>query len=627
MLFSAAAGGGETPLPAVVIRLSILCLALAGIWRFHRFFSAWLPLDLPVLFFLLYAVLATGWAAYPWAAYQFAMNMLCVGLVYLLVRGAASKDGWNDETNRIMAVLVLAATVQVVWQVYQYSFERSARPGGSFANPNILAGFLFFGVFAAIHLANRKAQANGASGKVAFLGLAALLGVGIVLARSRAMVPVAAGVFLFLVLSVRGRKAPWLAGAGVGTAVLLAATASRFSTAADPYALGRLAIWKAAWKTALVHPFGVGLGGFKYYWLRFREPIEGTVFRYGKTAATAHSQFFGVLSELGFPGILLALAVVFSLGRLMWRESRREDRILALCLVPVAALIQACFDVPLDAFAVALPVSVCTALLVNRNAAGPAPPFSLSAVLRGGLSLVLLPCIVYAAMSGYGLVRYQQGLKALKKGDANGAMTDFSRAAHADPLCSAYPDGISSVYFRWYLKTGRTEYLAAAVNAEQQAVTASPQNSLHLSQTGFLLNELADAVGDRGPRRLYRGLALSALDASLKKDPYSVTALLRKADILRRGGDVRAARAVLEGIVRIEPNAASVYLVLARSEETEDPRKAAAYYRKALALSAEFDGKPLEPWQQDLLRVDRRRVEARLHSLENGHFGSDTGGQ
>ncbi len=627
MVFAAAAGGGDTPVPALVVRLTVLFLSFAGLWVFRRFFPVWLPMDVPGLFFLVYAILSTGWAAYPWAAYQFALNIVCVGLVYLLVRSAESQDEWKAEANRILAVLILAGTFEVGWQLFQYASGRSARPGGSFANPNVLAGLLFFAGIAAIHFANGAKARGRPAARIACFVLAALLGAGICLTRSRAMVPAAAGVFLFLVLSVRGRKAPWLFGGGAATALLLATTASRFSTASDPYALGRLKIWKAAWETALTHPFGVGLGGFKFFWLRFREPIEGAAFRYGKTAATAHSQFFGILSELGFPGILLALAVAFALLRLMWRESRREDRILALCLIPVVGMIHAFFDVSLDAFAVALPVAACAALLANRNTPEAADAPALSSVLRAGFSLVLIPCIVYAAMSGYGLVRYRHGLEALDKGDANGAMVDFTRAARTDPLCSAYFDGISSVYFRWYLKTGRTEYLAASVNTQQQAVAASPENPLHLSQTGYLLGELAEAAANRDVRRRFEGFALAALNESLAKDPYSVTALRRKAEILGRIGDPRAARAVLERIVRVEPNAASAYVLLARSEEKEDPREATAHYRKALALSAKFDGEPLEPWQRDLLRIDRRKVESRLDALETRHFSSGSGGQ
>jgi tetratricopeptide (TPR) repeat protein len=441
------------------------------------------------------------------------------------------------------------------------------------------------------------------------------------------MLMVAAGVSLFLILSVRERRALWLAGAGGSAALLLAAVASRFSTAVDPYALGRLYIWHAAWKTALAHPFGVGLGGFKFFWLRLRDPIENATFHYGRTADTAHSQFFGILSELGFPGILLALAVAASVLVLARRESRRPDRILPLCLIPLGAMIHAFFDVNLNVFAVALPVAACAALLANRNVRAEGEGVLLSPVLRGGLSLIPILGILYSAAGSLGLAHHHRGLESLKEGKADRSLRDFSLARRFDPLCSAYPDAVSSVYFRWYLQTRRPEYLAAAVNAEQEAHIASPEDPLHLSQLGFLLGEFAEAFPTEDLRRTYRGFALAALRESLRKDPYSIVAHVRTAEILRRSGEEGEARSMLARLIAIEPNAAQAYLLLARLEEGLDPRKAAARYRKAIDISLGFAGKPLENWEKEMLRIDRREVERRIDALEKGQFPSHDEGQ
>ncbi len=628
LLLSAAATGGETPLPTVVIRLTVCFLSLACLWFMRRSYPAWPPIELPASLFLLLVLVSTSWAAYPWSAYQYAMNIICVALVYFLVRVAVTEEGGKAEADRLMAVMLLAGTAQVGYGLFQHFSGQSGRPAGSFANPNFLAGYLFFCAVISVHFAAGRTSRKNPFGGLLFFFLAALIAYGIYITRSRAMVAVAGGILVFMILVERkGRKAPYLAGAAGGVALLVAAVAQRFSTAADPYALGRLHIWKAAWETAASHPLGVGLGGYKFFWLRFREPIENAPFHYGRTAATAHSQFFGILAELGFPGIVLAVLAAVSVLYLAWREGRRDDRILPLCLIPLGAMVHAFFEVNFDVFAIALPVAACTALLACRNAHPWKGGITLSPVVRAGFAMVLLPCIAYSAASGLGLLSYHKGLESLKEGDTKRAMEEFSLAKRVDPLCSAYPDAVSSVYFRWYLQTGRGEYLAAAVNEEQEAHEASPEDPLHLSQVGFLLGELAEGTHAEEPRRSLRGAALAAFRESLRKDPYSIVALMRKAEILRRSGDPKEARAVLERLIAVEPNAAQAYLKLARLEEAENPRKAAELYRKAMTLSLEFEGKPLENWEKDLIRIDRLEAGRRIDALERGHFPSNARGQ
>jgi O-antigen ligase len=628
LIFSSAVHGGETPLPTFVIRLTIFSLSLAALRKFRDFYPVWPPIDLPAILFLLLVLVSTSWAAYHWAAYQHALNILCVGLVYFLVRGAFAEGDGKGEANRLMAVVLFAGTAQVAWELFQYFSGESARPGGAFANPNFLAGYLFFSAVISVHFAACRTSRKNPFGGIIFFCLAALMAYGIYITRSRANVAVAGGILVFMILVERkGRKAPYLAGAAGVVALLLASVAQRFSTVADPYALGRLYIWKAAWETAVSHPLGVGLGGYKFFWLRLREPIENAPFHYGRTAATAHSQFFGILSELGFPGIVLAVLVAVSVLYLACREARREDRILPLCLIPLAAMVHAFFEVNFDVFAIALPVAVCTALLASRNARAWRGGISLSPVVRVGFAMVLLPCVAYSAASGLGRLSYQQGLGLLKEGNTNRAMDEFSLAKRVDPFCSAYPDAASSVYFRWYLQTGRGEFLVAAVNEEQEAHEASPEDPLHLSQVGFLLGELAEASPADELRRSLRRAALAAFRESLLKDPYSIVALMRKAEILRRSGNSKDARAVLERLIAVEPNAAQAYLKLAWLEEGENPLKAAELYRKAMTLSLEFEGKPLEIWEKEILRIDLREVGRRIDALERGHFPSNARGQ
>jgi O-antigen ligase len=463
LFFAAAANGGVTPLPTFLVRTFVFVLFIACLGRMTQVPRGWVPLDFPMFLFMLLSIISTSWAAYPWAAYQLAMNILCVALLYYLLRCIGREADGAMEAKWVMTIVLLSGMLQLIYMVFQSYFQHVRRPAGTFDNPNFLADYLFFGLVISLHFASGDSSRTLTARKILFCVIAVLLGYGVYLTHSRAMTAVAVGTFLFLLLLPRWKgKYHYLLGAAGGTAALLLAVASRFSTVVDPYTLARLNIWKAAWKTALAHPFGVGLGGYPFYWFRFRDPIENVPFRYWKTANTAHSQFFGILSDLGFPGIFLALAVACPVIYLVWRESRREDRILPLCFIPLGAMIHAFFDVNLDVFAVALPVAACTALLANRNIPTEEGKFSLPRVLRTGLIFIMLLCIGYSAATFLGYSRYEKGMDLLKQGKTDLAFRDFSSAREFDPLSSIYPDAVSSVYYRWFLQTRREEYLAIA---------------------------------------------------------------------------------------------------------------------------------------------------------------------
>jgi tetratricopeptide (TPR) repeat protein len=144
---------------------------------------------------------------------------------------------------------------------------------------------------------------------------------------------------------------------------------------------------------------------------------------------------------------------------------------------------------------------------------------------------------------------------------------------------------------------------------------------------GFLLGELAEAVPGEEQRRDYRGFALAALNKSLQKDPYSIIALFRAAEIHKRAGAEAEERIVLERLIATEPNFVKAYLMLAELEEAKSPGKAAEHYRKAITLSLEFENKLLEPGQRELFLIDRQGVRRRLDALERRQIFSNPEGQ
>lgn len=77
----------------------------------------------------------------------------------------------------------------------------------------------------------------------------------------------------------------------------------------DTSALARIRAWKAATAMALDHPLGVGAGNFNSAYGRYYMP--GNAYGWGaRRWISAHSVYFKILAEYGFPGLLLLLTII-----------------------------------------------------------------------------------------------------------------------------------------------------------------------------------------------------------------------------------------------------------------------------------------------------------------------------
>jgi probable O-glycosylation ligase (exosortase A-associated) len=95
----------------------------------------------------------------------------------------------------------------------------------------------------------------------------------------------------------------------------------------DNSAQARLQVWGAATRMALGHPLGVGAGNFNSVYGRFYrpDPNNARVVWGNARWLSAHSVFFKVLGEYGFPGLLLLLGVLVT----AFRDNVRSRRLLA----------------------------------------------------------------------------------------------------------------------------------------------------------------------------------------------------------------------------------------------------------------------------------------------------------
>ncbi len=80
----------------------------------------------------------------------------------------------------------------------------------------------------------------------------------------------------------------------------------------DGSAQGRIDAWKASIRMAIDHPLlGVGPGNFTPMYISRYRP-EGSDIGIGSFFTAAHSLYFQTLAELGFPGLFVVVAIIFS---------------------------------------------------------------------------------------------------------------------------------------------------------------------------------------------------------------------------------------------------------------------------------------------------------------------------
>jgi probable O-glycosylation ligase (exosortase A-associated) len=90
----------------------------------------------------------------------------------------------------------------------------------------------------------------------------------------------------------------------------------------DKSVLGRLHFWNVALSMANAHPmFGIGFNSYEAAYDGY--DTSGGEF---STARSVHSVWFGVLAEMGYPGLMLYLAIVFLSFRACHRVRRKAAR-------------------------------------------------------------------------------------------------------------------------------------------------------------------------------------------------------------------------------------------------------------------------------------------------------------
>ena len=564
--------GGSLQYPLAVLRAGGFGAAILFLWSRRKDPVPLGPYPLLVGGFVLLAFGHSLSSVYFWVSFQHALNVALASVLLAWAVLLFRKDLRRtcDEMFLVVSALALA---EIGIALFQWFHGGVLRPRGTFDNANYLSEFL---TAASLLCFSRWLWADGTprvrlvegSGGILFLAAAMFL------ASSRGVLLASVPAFGVLLIGRFGfrKGGALLAGIGIPSFALLGFRVVERFFGLDLYNYSRWIIWKSALRTFLEHPFGVGLGGFKYFWFATQSPVGGAFRRYGKFAATAHSEYLEILSGLGAIGLLLFLAVL-AYPLFLAMEKRREIPVDRRPMAAGAASVlvlsgtHAVFNGNFHVFGVFFLDAVMLAMLLSCLPRNSAPPVMLPSWVRS-LGMVVCAALIAATFATLaGVHYYERGEKLLRAGDLPGAERAFSVAISTDPFRSSYPDALSSVHYRRYLSERTSlgkarkipESMFETLRWEDRARELSPRDAKYTLRLSHLFFELLRLRGEPSDAIMSLGLAENAL----RLNPFGVEILWHKANILLSLGREEDAVKDLEKAVSVEPNFCRGYARLA----------------------------------------------------------------
>ena len=617
------------PVRLGILRLVVFSVAILSLWR------GWGEKPEIGLYPLIvggFVILSLGHAfssIYPWVSMQHALNIAMAAVILGWAHWIVRNDP-DRSREWIFFPICAVAVLQFVMALYQRFAAGNFRPRGTFDNTNFFAEFMAIAGVLCISRFLAKEERSKirmicAAGAVLFLGAA------LALSASRAVliaVVPAVGILLLWRFGWRRGGVFLLAGGIPALAALGYHAAMRF-TSADPYNYARFIMWKSAIRIFRSYPFGVGLGGYKYYWFATQSPVEGAFAKFGKYTTTAHNEFLEVLTGLGAVGVVLFLLVLLVPVFLAVRYFRgiEEGRKWAAAGAAGGLLvsgIHAMFDFNFHEIGlVVLDAILLGALLAWLPLDRSRFRLSITPWMKrfGVVAAILLFAVSTVTLAGK--TAHRMGVLRLQHGDISGAERMFRMAIGVDPFCDTYPDSMAALGHRLYLAgirggkpdSARAEsLLTEAIRWEVKAIILSPRD---FQKTSRLSRLFADRYGVSG-RQEDLSTSIDWAGRALEINPYSAEKLWDRAGLLTLARRPSDAASDLERAVSIEPNFCRGYAKLAKLTEGKDEPQSRAWEARAEKCREAAKGRTLEENERWLVKDPEPMSKTAAGRIEDG---------
>ncbi len=621
MVFSPLIEGGTTHLPVLIIRL--LLVAGLALWVFRSFQSGTITLcRIPMLplaaMFVGISGLGIFRSSYVGASIQGVVGLLMYALLMLLLLHQL----YTRFSLRILVLgIVVMGLIEGLLGIIQYGWMGEARAKGTFFNPNFFAMYEAVTVLLTLGLLSSMKWADHGWAEKCLLGAALSVSLpAFVMAQSRGAFLAFLVALLFLGLCRSWKLAVLLPLVVVLGVIILPNPIKQRALAVsdqDPYAYTRFEIWKSSLDRIADHPFGTGLGTYKYLSFKYRFPIEGEIVRYEKRAESAHNEYLQMAVELGVGGLALFLVGIGVWG---WDvkgalqgglSSWERGAVVGLSGGALAILVHASVDSVFHEPALVILLILCGSLVLvlkrlnspNRtltwNIPFPYHPVRLGLVVLLGAATTFL--IIQPAAAWFA---YEQGNVASQSGRSERAWEWYRRATFIDPGTTAYRDAVARMNVTQFYASGDPQWLLQAVEEIEICQELNPLDGRIPSRLGMLYLLLSERATSNEQRADLIARAAESYEGAIKVDPFSPFNYLELGEIRWRQGQSEEAQVLLAKAVTHEPNFLPARVLLAKlAAQVGKSDIALSQYAAIERIQGRYKGRTVSPLESRYLDV------------------------
>jgi O-antigen ligase/Tfp pilus assembly protein PilF len=629
ILFLPLIDGGTTQFPVMTMRLTVLAVACS--WLIQQMKEGGIvftpsPLLAVIAIFVAWATVSIGLTAYKNPSVQWLMSLFCYAALYAIVSQGIKT---REQACQVLMVFVGMGMCEGLLGIAQYAYLGELRAKGTFFNPNFFATFEVAALAVTLGALHGLPWTESHRWKRSWLSSAAVVSFsGFVLAQSRGALWALFVAGLYIAWSRFEKKA--LIALALMIAVLavipnpLSRRVSEVSTQ-DPYAYTRVDIWKSSLERIAEHPWGIGLGMFKYASFQYRFPVDHEIARYGKRAESAHSGFLEIAVELGIVGLLMFLAGVAAwAGEVRkvvnsqvspWERGLAVGGVAAVMAILSHAIVDSVFHEPSLVMTMIVVGGVILKFgpIHGRSIGQWRIPLSFhparrALVLFFGVLLAIL--IIQPAAAWYS---FMQGQVHAKEGRQDLAWDWLERASRIDPGTTGYHDALARAALQRFEESGDRQWLLRAVEEEQVAMELNPMDGRFPYRLGTMFDVLARQTLSHDQQATVINQAVEAYAQAKHIDPYSPLNYLRLADIAMEQGRKQEARSWLQEAIRYEPNYLPAHLRLAEMSLREgDVKDARAELDTIMAVQRRYQRRTMTDLERQFLDVDSAALERSL---------------
>jgi putative inorganic carbon (HCO3(-)) transporter len=629
-IFAPLIAGGTTHLPVLIIRL-ILLTALTA-WVLLSMKSGALTVYrtrlVPVIaVFVAWAALWTVLSPYMAVSLQWLVSLLSYAAMLFLVLHLVES---SEQVRWLVAVILGMGLFEAVVGVSQF-LAGPERPTGTFFNPNFFAAYeaaVFALAFGLLCFGSRIGPSPSRWGRPLLWVTTVIVGLAFVLAQSRGALLAITAAVGFVGWYRFGRK--FLA---IFLVVLLAGATipnplqQRIVTAGqDPYAFTRLEIWKNSLQRISDHPWGMGLGVYKYASFQYRFPIEDAIARYAKRAESAHNEYLQMAVELGLVGLALFLTGIGLLGREIHEtlrgplESWERGVVIGLTGGLLGLLAHGAVDSVFHEPALVLLLLLFAGLVLAVRRlkisgsvpawVAPFPYHPARAALVVVLSALLALVSIRPAAAWYA---YEAGEREMSIGQAGRALERFRWATRIDPGTSAYHDAVAFAELSLYRQSGDLGWVRLAMSDLRVGLEVNPLDGRLAHRLGNLALTLADRVPEGAAKDAALEQAAAYWTQAVRLDPYAPFNYHELGKLRSAQGRAEEAQAWFERATSVEPNFLPARVSLADlALQRGRPAIAAAEYAEIVRIKERYRGRTLNPVERQFLEVESEHLKKAL---------------